>query len=121
MYSVMLEPELLVLHKATGALRSLDSRTKWRMAMRRRCTRLSKILADLERAIPASKRTKNDGVWTFFFSENRPVLSLVIRPPGNALADLDQPFIVTVHQPEQVDRGLDALVDQGLVVHQETP
>lgn len=119
-YAIMDEPELLALHRSTRLLRAVANRARWRQAMRRRCTRLSKILADLEGAIPFFRRTKNDGVWTFA-SENGPVLALVIHPPGNALADLDQPFIVTVHQPEQVDRGVDVLVDQGLIILREKP
>jgi hypothetical protein len=109
--------ELALFRRTISQVRSGEGRLAWRAAMQRRMLRARSAVAGLRRAVPGAVCEKIVGGWNVTVNGNpMPVLTLITHTQGKTIADLEQPFVVHVHQRGFVELAeLERLAERGAI------
>jgi hypothetical protein len=99
--------ELGLLRQAVSRAEAATRRTRWRLAMQARSTRVSRVLRCAVVAVcaPGATRTKAGGTWTIAVAGDA-VLTVTTRTPGRSIEDLAAPLLVRVLRDDLVERRL---------------
>jgi hypothetical protein len=99
--------ELGLLRQAVSRAEAATRRTRWRLAMQARSTRVARVLRYALVAVraPGATRTKAHGKWTIAVDGDA-VLTITTRTLGRSLEDLAAPLTVHVLRDDLVARHL---------------